>query len=299
MCSVLCWLAALSALTAVVYHIPRPSVYDLPWVAKPCDPARSKRLKRSWGLPNIIIQYGPGRTASTMQFQSLCAIMLLMHSSEAELVNCGYTSEFFTATLCDEEGYWVIKTHHPGAVSHIVATAAGTGHRIWVFTSANDTAHAKQIEADLGVKVTYAQTMHKLSVKGYFLVSEYQPIFGLTDDQTEVLLQYMRFWHVVRQCCGREMSIDWRHDQLNKTSISRRKRTGTFYAACEIYDLDVVENATLNSRMLREHTAVPWLLRRASFGDLEMNGTWCTWFNRQVVCQNLDKTNVNPTEPYC
>ena len=39
-------------------------------------------------LPNLLIQYGEPRTASTLQFQTLCAIALVLNKADPSRVVC-------------------------------------------------------------------------------------------------------------------------------------------------------------------------------------------------------------------
>ena len=42
-------------------------------------------------VPNVAVQYGPFRSASTLQYQMLCAIMFLVHGDDGD-VECSFLS---------------------------------------------------------------------------------------------------------------------------------------------------------------------------------------------------------------
>uniref|UniRef100_A0A7S4W7L1 Phospholipase B-like n=1 Tax=Alexandrium monilatum TaxID=311494 RepID=A0A7S4W7L1_9DINO len=302
MSSAVLWLAVLSALTAALRGglLPKwlPGMNPFP-AAKPGICTEDDQKSKSWAVPDVIIQWGDRRSATTLQFQTLCAAMLLMHSSEPEKVICHYWNGTIVWDVllsnCYFGTYWVMKTHNSTAVRDFASVTFG--RRIWFFATAMSTWDAQFVPWVLGVPVKYVQTMRQLSLKGYFIVTEYQRIFGLSDDQLEVLLQYMRYWHTLRQCCGRQMSFDFRFSLLNRT-WRRHKKSSSMYHACEAYDIGAVERAVMNTRLITEHAVVPYVLKRASLIDGEFNGTWCTWYLRQVACQKLEDW-LGPFEPYC
>ena len=49
----------------------------------------------------------------------------------------------------------------------------------------------------------YVQTTGRVARLGYHIAYDYQPIFGLTDEQMADLLEYLRFWDPLRTCCGK------------------------------------------------------------------------------------------------
>merc|ERR1712110_1305763 len=111
----------------------------------------------------------------------------------------------------------VIKTHSPEVVeqvyklNHRLGRIAVKNKRVWYFAAAGmsnitDPAEdwqttAKHLSERMNVYVRYAQVPSRPSVPGYFILEDYVKVFGLSQDQADMLGEYMRHWQVLRQCC--------------------------------------------------------------------------------------------------
>jgi len=71
-------------------------------------------------LPNLLIQYGEPRTASTLQFQTLCAIALVLNKADPSRVVCSFLPAGPTppgdlaGKAADQTTLHVVKTHSAG-----------------------------------------------------------------------------------------------------------------------------------------------------------------------------------------
>jgi hypothetical protein len=215
---------------------------------------------------------------------ALCVIMFLLHADEPDEVHCAM------GTIGDElppakTKYTVYKTHNPNAPSGFVG-------RFWLFVTselgADDDGRraVAQATAELGVPVHYAQLVPALSTRGYLYAADYAPLFGLTVDEREQLLDYLRYWDTLRQCCGSQMSADWRA-RLQGTELSPPHRAfGTpTYPACEVYDMDNLERNLLRTRVvLRFGDKDDQILKQVSnHMDPPLTGTYCRLSNRYVA----------------
>merc|ERR1719345_28337 len=86
-----------------------------PATSTPERPSQEERSVARVTLPNLIIQYGEPRTASTLQFQTLCAIALVLNEAEPSRVNCSFLAK--GAVLDDaasqhKHGLQIVKTHN-------------------------------------------------------------------------------------------------------------------------------------------------------------------------------------------
>ena len=66
--------------------------------------------------------------------------------------------------------------------------------------------------------------------------------------------------------------------------------------------MDALEKALMQTQVYKLSTTGTAYLRGASSSEsdagFEFTGSYCSWFSRQVVCQNLD-FNQLPKKPYC
>jgi len=238
-------------------------------------------------LPRTVIQFGTPRTATTFEFQTLCAVMSVLHTSEPKPVLCTFESEL--TYVENPEQFRVLKTHQ--SVSDWPANMVDDA--TWVFATTEGTHGAVEISAiknKFDIEPKYVQSVQDLKDVGTKLTYDYQSVFNLSDQQIHDVYDYMSLWDVLRQCCGCQMSKHWRDVLLQKTNADDTS-TGKM---CASKDLDDVE-----SRLMR--TTVHGVLGstdKLSIVDLTLNGTYCSWFNRQVACKKL-QFNDMPQEPYC
>jgi hypothetical protein len=190
---------------------PPPSPPPLPW-----SPA-------VWRPGLRIIQYGTPRTGSTFQHKLLCLVVRMRLNSTAPW--CGWRRGRIRDD--DIEGIGansVIKTHTSPKLSRRASDAV-------VFTSQKDTS--------IFAGSVVSQTMATFSMCPLNEVQRYRAFFGLTDAQVLAIRAYLRFWMIIRQCCG-----------LQQSKINRQRLHGCptsvgtdspRYPACEAYNVTAVE----------------------------------------------------------
>lgn len=209
------------------YQPPPPSP------APPPQPAAAQ-IKLPWPKQRVpIVQYGTPRTGSTFQYHLLCtaAKMKLRDLGEGG-VRCLFAPNTSTAEQAiREHGHrLVIKTHQRPPAS---CDSGGC----FVFTS-----HTNDKPTWPGT--LYQQVRGRLQVAPLAEVSRYKAAFDLSADDVTALQGYFRYWSVLRECCGSQMSIQYRlrlHGCVNDTILSRDPDS-LRYPACEAYDIrEVVE----------------------------------------------------------
>uniref|UniRef100_A0A7S1AFH5 Uncharacterized protein n=1 Tax=Noctiluca scintillans TaxID=2966 RepID=A0A7S1AFH5_NOCSC len=251
------------------------------------DEGQHAVLFRGEGLPRTVIQFGTPRTATTLEFQTLCAVMSVLHASEPNPVLCTY--EYKLTYVENPEQFRVLKTHQNvwDWPANMVDDAT------WVFATLGGTDGEVQLgvlKEKFDIEPKYVQIMQDVKDVGTKLAYDYQSVFNLSDQQIHDVYDYVSLWSVLRQCCGCQMSKHWRDVLLQKTNADNTT-TGKM---CASKDLDDVE-----SRLMR--TTVHGLLGstdKLSIVDLAFNGKYCSWFNKQVACKKL-QFNEMPQEPYC
>lgn len=97
----------------------------------------------------------------------------------------------------------------------------------------------------------------------------YQPIFQLNDEEMSALRGFLRYWTILRRCCGMQASKYWRallHGIGNATDILKPT-----YPACEVYNLSQVEHNFREFVRLSPHFGL--LYQNTIFQ--QFNGTMC------------------------
>ena len=272
------------------------------------------QIDASVTLPHLIIQYGESRTASTLQFQTLCAFAMVLNEAEPGRVNCSFLPSYGTSgdlvdKAADQSTLHVVKTH--------VVPAEGFPKDAWLFVSEIDDAvgsddpwqgAAQQMSAELKHEVKYVQVLSRLMTQGSGIATEYKPLFGLSDQQVEQVVTYLRYWDILRMCCGAQMSDDWRAQLIGDAKPATSEGSYLMTAKpenCQLHDIPAIERHTVRTQVFQlaakggEGTA--YLRSTSSLerdAGYELDGGYCDWFNKEVACQQLS-FNKLPESPGC
>lgn len=169
-------------------------------------------------LPKMIVQYGTPRSGSTFQYILLC----LLARFRTPETRCRY--ERSPISVYDENV--VVKTHE-------VPLIVGAGERYLLFTSRSSK------EPVLGRKVEVEQLYESFAQRPSEEVRRYSATFGLTEAEVVSVTAYMRYWSILRQCCGPQQSKT--HRQQLHGCVPSLSPEATTYPACEMYNLTAVE----------------------------------------------------------
>jgi len=261
------------------------------------------RVAAAGHVPHTFIQYGPMRTATTLQHAALCVIMFLLHPDEPDQVTC-YSGRHRVPR--PRTKYSVFKTHNSSAPKLF----AGDN---WLFVTARNASAAAYtpivspdsgdwrgtaaaMSRELGVPVVYAQVVDLLALRGYRYIADYASLVRLTLDETEQLLDYMRYWSSLRQCCGSQMSSDWRKELQGDTEHSPAHPFGTgSYPACETMDLDHLEGNLLRTRVVSRfsNASAGFVLKQlAYYHDPVLTGNYCRLSNRVIASDGARRFNM-------
>jgi hypothetical protein len=128
-------------------------------------------------------------------------------------------------------------------------------------------------------------------------MDDYQRIFGLDDEQVEVLVEWLEAWGVIRVCCGTQMSDSWRHQLVPSyvphgiSFISKGSTNDVAVAAeglnhvvqlCASTNISEAEANVMNTRLYKKmYHRVPFL-GRASGRDEPLTGDYCETCNANV-----------------
>jgi hypothetical protein len=193
--------------------------------------------------PAFIAQYGPERTASTLQFELICGATFLRTAGTNANVDCkfvdGWKSSFTVWPI--EKDHMVVKSHHEERVMGLLQTHP----KSWVY----QTYDAKSDPYDYGGNHTrFAQSTAMLADAKpgnmeKFIRSYYGSNIGLDDAGIQELGSYLDLWVVLRECCGTQMSQHWR-DYL--TSGGTDETDHPVVQMCLSNDLDKVQSMQLH-----------------------------------------------------
>ena len=292
-------------------------------------------------VPIHMIQVGPKRTATTLQYQSVClSLFLKLYGSETSSdansgnvdgrpqsplvgrLGCSFSQE--TGLSLNPNDPVVLKMHFEepcrptwtdaGAGGKKVAScglllrrkARGGGQSessildvglsdqekkdTWLFTTSKTKDEGVKRKSQLqkqGYSVVFVQDMEAVTEKGHNIVYDYARLFGLTATQRNELVEYVRFWDILRVCCGVQMSkhakkeiIEGQVGQSNQTMHSPN------YHACSMYDIDEVErmfmNTKLYAKLMKYGSSNIKSMARPSQMDGELTGTYCSRYNQQL-----------------
>ena len=211
----------------------------------------------------LILQYGQPRSASTFQFTLLCAAALLRYAGDRPVACSNHSSMNLQAAL--QGGLSVVKTHSLHVIDSVPAQLRA---RMAVFVTQGRFEHSILNTApnEYALEVR-RRGMHLVHVQEYesfrwhgpaFTVLSYAPIFGLGPRHSEMLAHFMRFWAILRQCCGLQRSSDYRSSiALPATRLARvHAEHDLDHPHCEVYDLNAVEKALLSTQIAHRWSAV-------------------------------------------
>ena len=226
------------------------------------------------------IQFGPPRTATTLQFQTLCFAMIikfLKEPDQIEHIHCNFISKL-------EHFLWkgpmgVLKTHTFPSRSHV------EDNFVVFATSAGGTEGTYTALRTAGFVVPYVADTLMVATHGHFSVREYQAALEMTDEEMHVLVEAIRYWDILRMCCGVQMSADWRNRLYPRQDYHFHRSTHDLaYDGCEIYNISKVENAFRSTILYRDIARFGHLKKmlRPSEIDNDLDGSYCERYNDVV-----------------
>ena len=274
-------------------------------------------------MPDMIVQFGTPRTATTLQFQILCLIATMLHGEKDEKVACdhvpGGDSPLPNAKQMMRDGHFpVIKSHiHANDLLDDLGVfnkkkqsklMEEYPNGIWLFrTGKRDTEKIDWMKLEDKVSspvvsLKYVQSLETLGRDGiHGILDDYARIFRLSAHELTELSEYIRYWTILRQCCGKQMSVDWRKMLQKHTrdghAIHNHKRSmhDPNYHACEMYNIKWVERLLLQSEFLmhfKENEGKNAQLYRVSNVDGTLNGNYCEVCEKYIE-QNPSKAGMN------
>jgi hypothetical protein len=241
----------------------------LPKIQNPTERVKNATNTLRW------LQYGPPRTATTLQFQTLCFAMItkyLKEPDQIERIHCAF-GDLWKGPIGVSKSHTFPSGNEMEGNFVVFATSAGGAEGTY---TALRTA---------GFVVPYIADTSMVAARGHFSVREYQTVLEMTDKEMDVLVEYIRFWDILRLCCGKQMSDDWRNRLFPRQNYNiHRSAHDPAYAGCEIYNITKVEenlrSTVLYTAIARFDHLKPML--RPSQVDGDLDGTYCERYNEVV-----------------
>lgn len=246
-------------------------------------------------VPNIVIQFGHPRTATTLQFQTLCLMMVTVLSRLKKLdeLQCQFFKQL-PKPKSQKNHYSVLKTH---------ALPSNLSYPHWLFTTYDPHSNSSDPTAELisrKANVKFKASIAQVERQGNSIAWEYQEMFGLSNAEMNNIIDYLRYWDILRLCCGLQMSSDWRnylieyYDNISGyenfiNTAGHHKFTSPSYPACEIYDIDKVSYRLLNNPLAKLMLTYPNLKRMVQPSEVDgsLTETYCSMMNERIHTLHL------------
>jgi len=202
-----------------------------------------------------ILQIGVPRTGSTWQYQLLCVIMQLVHDYD---VDCHGGADSSEAT------YQVLKSHSFRTVTGEIGKAKAK-EDLAMFLTTNMEPHIqdKQLKR-VGYSWGVIQTYDTLVKEGLAVIQTYSKLFGLTEHQTKMVYQYMKYWQITRRCCGNQQGQDNFKRLQNSTAPLAHKFIEYDYSDCAIYNLGEVETLLVSTEVIKNDPSAKEVISQIS-----------------------------------
>ena len=257
-------------------------------------------------IPSLLVQYGEKRTATTLQYQTLCAISILLREPNQPVV-CNFKNTHLKLTApppgepVGMRTRYVVKSHHKGELESFVEYGSKLlNDSAWVFTTArnssvkNKTA-IRNLNRNGSFPVKFVQLLSDVAAQGHLYAAGYAEPFGLSADQTEHLVAYLRYWDILRRCCGSQMAHHYRDllhsgphtaKWLGEEEAKNNTVEMASFGACAMYKVDVVEHMLIQTKVFQLGQDVRQI-SAVSDMDGKLTGDYCRMCNEKIAREKL------------
>jgi len=233
-----------------------------------------------WDGVKHVFQVGMPRTATTFQFQTLCIMVFIKFPNKK--VVCNYQQ-------WDDPppgGILVTKTHDfdrtmeyigPQSLYFATTPLPKDNYNHHVHSSHNKGWRpAKRLVDQFLIKADVSEVHRRQA--GF--VWEYQKIFDFDDNVMKEVERYFEKWDLLRQCCGSQMSADWRIEIRNG-----RPPPGKGEHLCKKEDIGQIERDYISLDIVKKLQNPDSGLKemaRPSEIDGDLDGNYCEYYNHGV-----------------
>jgi hypothetical protein len=258
---------------------------------------KDEELKKAGITPiRHIFQYGPPRTASTTQFNIICVALFLhtrLHRPElAENTICTMSGTYSKVEKAYK--FMLQQLDIPQAVkSHIEPDPLLINNSTFVFATARDKKQADNIRERFkkkGLRIGAVQDFEMMKSLGIdFWIKMYAKFFSLPPKDVKFMSAYFNIWEQLRQCCGMQMSKNYRNELV---PIDERDVTMKRHQFCSSIDIDALENSFMDTelyQLINEYESMRRINRPATV-DGDLDGTYCSRYNAAVRAHGIPES---------
>ncbi|XP_045166869.2 uncharacterized protein LOC123530188 [Mercenaria mercenaria] len=222
--------------------------------------------------PRVILQYGRPRTASTLQFQILCTLLAVMHEHEKNAVGCYFDPKHDKQQL---KRYTVIKTHSLKTYVNNLPSDS------WIFMTSGNNQPKNDLKMiqNLNLTVPFIADLSMAKKLGHLMVYKYQTISRIPDEQMQHVVEYLRYWDILRLCCGTQMSKTLQTYLINKTHDAYRQ------SSCKSHNISEIETLVMKTQIFRTFShdeSIQDVIGKPSQIDGDLNGSYCQRCNEII-----------------
>ena len=162
-----------------------------------------------------------------------------------------------------------------------------------------ESALAQELRDEYNLPVAYTAVTSDVAVEGYRVGhEEYQRLLGLSESESEEVLEWLQLWSDIRVCCGAQMSDAWRHVLAPDASVPCTSFAGSASGSsktqsarainsaekCQALNISSVEHAIMQTELYKSMRERVPMLARASSRDGPLTGTYCEICSQNVRC---------------
>jgi len=239
------------------------------------------------------ISVGEYRTASTLQFNAVCASLFLhilyFAPDLANKTSCIFVEKsFHKMERGNESNPQVMKMH-------VMPKSSTVQNDTWIFSTVRDRTEGEIVKTWLvetygrPERIGYIQDLETLREIGLEeIIQKYADIFSLESFMVDAMIEYFHLWDKLRICCGKQMSKYWRNELLPSNS-TLKVTTMKNHSLCPHLNIDDVEERFMETklyRLIHRHDKLR-RMNRPSLLDGDLNGQYCSDYNNKVKTQGI------------
>lgn len=192
-------------------------------------------------IPNVVLQVGEMRTASTLQYATLLLIGQLICPGATIKHGFVHHSRNMLDVIQEQPNPNVLQIYKSHSFDHATQLPSNS----WIFASVKDGANYSGelhgMSEAMQQKVLYWQNYSFVIHKGVGDLQVYRRIFLFAQFSASDLTEILNLWRTMRICCGSQLSSSWRRVLMHPAALYGPNRQKAWYAAMKVKN----ENVTM------------------------------------------------------
>ena len=239
----------------------------------------------------LFYQIGVPRTGSTFHWYLICTILRIIHINNDENNNNNNNNNNVGCDVMPrlDNSYYnrTYKLHKGHDYDSSLRKKYGysINETIYIFVSQDK--RVKQVIPQINRnknKIDYIVDIveyEKLIQQDISIVFDYQLIFNLSNNEVLDVYQHMRYWSILRKCCGYQQS---RYNRLllHNQSIDENSFFQIDYPSCEIYNLTQVENNFFKTKISKLYPTELYISSKGGYDGL-LRKNFCSYYEKQII----------------